>query len=165
MFATLDPTTRCVRKKCTLDLKLRYLGFLGAEIRRSLIFSCHLIRLNLDLCKSSVGRRVSLPRLASNQPEILVTDTVGFIQKLPPHLVAAFRATLEEIYVADVIVHVVDVSNPVWRKQMASVDATLEDMGVADKPKIVLYNKIDLIEVRSAPQHLRKGIPRIGVCN
>lgn len=72
---------------------------------------------------------------------------MGFIQKLPTHLVAAFRATLEEIYMADILVHVVDASNPMWKKQKKSVDETLGDMGVAEKPTIVLYNKLDLLKV------------------
>ena len=61
-------------------------------------------------------------------PEVLLTDTVGFIAKLPTHLVAAFRATLEEISEADVLLHVVDVSNIAWRKQEAAVLQELTDM-------------------------------------
>jgi GTPase len=95
-----------------------------------------------------VDRKLSIPQFQGRFPDILLTDTVGFIQKLPTHLVAAFRATLEEIYMADVLVHLVDVSNPMWRKQRAIVDQTLEDMGVAEKPTITLYNKLDELEVR-----------------
>jgi len=92
-------------------------------------------------------RRVALTdtKRSGLQPEVLMTDTVGFIQKLPPHLVAAFRATLEEIYVADVLVHVCDISNPIWKKQQSAVEETLEDMGVSDKPRITFYNKVDNI--------------------
>lgn len=78
--------------------------------------------------------------------ELLVTDTVGFIQKLPTHLVAAFRATLEEVTEADILVHVVDISNPkLWVKQKKSVDATLKEMGMADKPVVTLWNKLDAV--------------------
>lgn len=87
-------------------------------------------------------RRVKLPGLKTH-PEVLLTDTVGFIQALPTQLVAAFRATLEEVKEADVLVHVIDVSNPVWRKQEASVLKVLGEMGVADKPILRVWNKID----------------------
>ncbi len=78
-------------------------------------------------------------------PDILLTDTVGFIQKLPTNLVAAFRATLEEISEADVLLHVCDVSNDAWRKQEAAVLKELSDMGLSDKPLVTVWNKIDLI--------------------
>lgn len=76
-------------------------------------------------------RRVKLPGYKTH-PEVLLTDTVGFIQKLPTQLVAAFRATLEEVKEADVLVHIVDVSNPCWRKQEVSVTNVLEEIGAAD---------------------------------
>jgi GTP-binding protein HflX len=81
-------------------------------------------------------------------PDILLTDTVGFIQKLPTNLVAAFRATLEEISEADVLLHVCDVSNDAWRKQEAAVLKELSDMGLSDKPLVTVWNKIDLIPER-----------------
>lgn len=78
--------------------------------------------------------------------EILITDTVGFIQDLPHHLVAAFRSTLEEAVYADVLLHVVDISDPEYLSKMETVEEVLKDLG-ADKDKIMLlYNKIDLIE-------------------
>jgi len=81
-------------------------------------------------------------------PDILLTDTVGFIQKLPTNLVAAFRATLEEIAEADVLLHVADISNDAWRKQEAAVLRELTDMGLDDKPVITLWNKVDLVPER-----------------
>ena len=89
-------------------------------------------------------RKVKLPGYKTH-PEVLLTDTVGFIQKLPTHLVAAFRATLEEVQEADVLVHVVDVSNPVWIKQERAVRQVLADIGSADKPIVTVFNKIDLL--------------------
>jgi GTPase len=80
----------------------------------------------------------------------MLTDTVGFIQKLPTHLVAAFRATLEEVQEADVLVHVIDVSNPTWEKQEQAVLSVLEDMGALDKPIVRVLNKIDVLEPRAA---------------
>ncbi len=75
--------------------------------------------------------------------EVLLTDTVGFIQRLPTQLVAAFRATLEEIQDADLLIHVVDLTHPNAEEQTQTVDKVLAELGVADKPRIVALNKID----------------------
>lgn len=84
-------------------------------------------------------RRVKLP----GGREVLVTDTVGFIQKLPTALVAAFRATLEEITDADVIVHVVDITHANVEEQVATVIRVLEDLEATDQPLITALNKVD----------------------
>lgn len=91
-------------------------------------------------------RRVRLPsdRLA------LFSDTVGFIQKLPTQLVAAFRSTLEEVNEADLLLHVVDISHANMEEQMAAVEEILDDLGAADKPIVVALNKIDRLD-RSDP--------------
>jgi len=94
-------------------------------------------------------RRVKLPGYKTH-PEVLLTDTVGFIQKLPTQLVAAFRATLEEVKEADVLVHLVDVSNPCWRKQEVSVTNVLEEIGAGDKPIVRVFNKLDLLDSEDA---------------
>ena len=78
--------------------------------------------------------------------EILLTDTVGFIRKLPHHLIEAFRSTLEEAKYADYIIHVVDASNPQADKQMHIVYETLRDLGVEDKKILTLMNKQDARE-------------------
>lgn len=78
--------------------------------------------------------------------QVLFTDTVGFIRKLPHHLIEAFRSTLEEAKYADYILHVVDSSNPVAEKQMYVVYETLEDLGVKDKTIITAFNKQDRLE-------------------
>ena len=80
-------------------------------------------------------------KLPSGQ-EILMTDTVGFIRKLPHHLIEAFRSTLEEAKYADIILHVVDASNPQMDEQMYTVYETLQNLGVKDKPVITVFNKI-----------------------
>ncbi len=84
-------------------------------------------------------RRVTLPQ----GREVLFTDTVGFIQKLPTHLVAAFRATLEEITEADLILHVVDITHKNVLEQAAAVEATLRGIGATESPVLVALNKID----------------------
>jgi GTP-binding protein HflX len=90
-------------------------------------------------------RRITLP--AGRQA--LVTDTVGFIQKLPATLVAAFRATLEEILEADLLLHVVDITHPDAAAQARSVRATLDEIGVEEIPMVTALNKIDLLDDRS----------------
>ena len=84
-------------------------------------------------------RRLALPgnRVA------LLSDTVGFIRKLPHQLVAAFQATLEEIQEAEVLLHVVDVSHPNAQHQQEAVGVVLGELGLADRPTILVYNKID----------------------
>ncbi len=74
-----------------------------------------------------------------------VTDTVGFIRKLPHHLVASFRATLEEAREGDVLLHVVDASHPDWEGQMRVVDKVLAELDLADRPTIPVFNKIDAV--------------------
>ena len=74
-----------------------------------------------------------------------VTDTVGFIRKLPHHLVASFRATLEEARAADVLVHVVDASHPDWQGQMRVVEKVLNELGMAERPVLVVFNKMDVV--------------------
>lgn len=88
-----------------------------------------------------VTRRVKLP----GGPIVLLTDTVGFIQKLPTQLVAAFRATLEELAEADLLLHVVDITHPNAAEQSQTVDDTLVELGLAEKPRITALNKIDLL--------------------
>ncbi|HEX6548278.1 MAG TPA: GTPase HflX [Candidatus Dormibacteraeota bacterium] len=86
-------------------------------------------------------RRVRL----ENGRELLLTDTVGFIQKLPTDLVAAFRATLEEVTFSDVVLHVVDASAPAVLEHAGTVDAELAELGAAGKPRVIAANKIDLV--------------------
>ena len=80
----------------------------------------------------------------TNRQEVLLTDTVGFIRKLPHHLIEAFKSTLEEAKYADIIFHVVDASNPQRDKQMHVVYETLDNLGVKDKKVVTLFNKQDL---------------------
>jgi len=83
-----------------------------------------------------------------NNQEILLSDTVGFIQKLPPTLVDAFKATLEELDEADILMHVIDITHKNAAEQAQTVDDILADLGLVDKPKIVAINKIDLLAER-----------------
>lgn len=98
-------------------------------------------------------RKVSLP----GGQEILLTDTVGFIQKLPHQLVAAFRATLEEVVQADLLVHVIDASHPRYQEQSDAVFRVLDELGAASKPVITVFNKIDQLD----NPHLRDRLLRL----
>jgi GTP-binding protein HflX len=89
-------------------------------------------------------RRVRLPSGAT----ALLTDTVGFIQKLPTQLVAAFQATLEELAAADLLLHVVDITHPDAAQQAQTVDDTLAQLGLSEKARVVALNKIDLLTTR-----------------
>lgn len=81
--------------------------------------------------------------LLPNGQKVLISDTVGFIQKLPHHLIESFRATLEEVSEADVLIHVVDLSNPNWAAQIEAVDEVLKQIGSAEKQTLHVFNKID----------------------
>ena len=87
-------------------------------------------------------RNVKLP----SGRELLLTDTVGFINRLPPHLIAAFRSTLKETVDADLLLHVVDTSDPLYLDKMAVVEEVLADINAAGKPALVVFNKIDLLD-------------------
>lgn len=80
----------------------------------------------------------------SETQEILLSDTVGFIRKLPHHLVEAFKATLEELSYADVLVHVIDISSPTWEEQAKTVDGLIHQLGASETPCIRVFNKCDV---------------------
>ena len=101
-----------------------------------------------------VTRRIRLP----SGGDALLTDTVGFIQKLPTQLVAAFRATLEELESATVLLHVVDMTHPDAEQQSRTVEETISDLGLGDHPRITVLNKIDRI-ARDEDAALSSAIP------
>ena len=100
-------------------------------------------------------RKVQLP---SGRPALL-SDTVGLIRKLPPQLVQAFKATLEEVQEADALVHVIDASHPQAAEQRAVVERVLEELGVAGKPVLAVHNKIDLLPEAAAAALTRQEGP------
>jgi GTPase len=91
------------------------------------------------------SRRLRLPR----EQEIIINDTVGFIRDLPPGLLSAFRATLEEIGDSSLLIHVVDIANPRWPQQIQSVEKILQELHIAQIPSILTLNKADLVEVET----------------
>jgi GTPase len=101
------------------------------------------------------SRRLRLPR----EQEVIINDTVGFIRALPPDLLSAFRATLEEISDSSLLIHTVDISNPRWSQQVQSVKRILSELKLADIPAILALNKADLLEpeaVEAAVRHTRQ---------
>jgi len=107
-----------------------------------------------DKLFATLDTKTSVCKL-DNGEKILVSDTVGFIKKLPHHLVASFKATLEEARHADLLLHVVDVSSPVVNRQIEAVNIVLKELGCDKKPTIMVFNKIDAVKDESAVPLLR----------
>lgn len=97
-------------------------------------------------------RKITIENLA-----FLLSDTVGFIRKLPTRLVESFKSTLDEVREADILLHVVDVSHPQFEDQIAVVKQTLEDIHASDKPTILVFNKIDAYENPDKPEYELEG--------
>lgn len=97
-------------------------------------------------------------RLPTNQ-NILLTDTVGFIKKLPHGLVESFKATLEEVVQADLLLHVVDVSHPQADEQIAAVNSVLNELGAGDKPTMMVFNKVDQLQQAGTLTRLHELYP------
>jgi GTPase len=98
----------------------------------------------------------STVRMVSLSPahKILLSDTVGFIRKLPHHLVASFKSTLEEVAEADLLLHIIDVSHPLFEEQISVVNETLEELIAEPKPTVMVFNKIDKLENRNIVGYL-----------
>ncbi len=100
-------------------------------------------------------RRCQLP----SGNDVLISDTVGFIRKLPPHLVASFQSTLAEAIESDVLLHVADATHPALEHQIQTVAETLETLGISQKPQLLLLNKVDALGNRDARLELRQRYP------
>ena len=87
----------------------------------------------------------------------LLSDTVGFIRKLPHHLVESFKSTLDEVREADILLHVVDISHPNYEDQIAVVNRTLHELNSSEKPTLTVFNKMDLYEERTFDEWLEQG--------
>ncbi len=121
-----------------------------STLHRALAGSDVLAEDRLFATLDATARRVEPPE---GEPFLLV-DTVGFVQKLPHHLVAAFRSTLEEVTAADLILHVVDAGHPKLEEQMATVQAVLQDLDAAEHLQILVFNKIDTLPVHQEAEML-----------
>ncbi|HLF44901.1 MAG TPA: GTPase, partial [Chitinophagaceae bacterium] len=90
----------------------------------------------------------------------LLSDTVGFIRKLPHHLVESFKSTLDEVREADILLHVVDTSHPAYEEQIGVVNKTLQDIKAFDKPMITIFNKMDLYEKITFDEWLEEPVKK-----
>ncbi len=108
------------------------------SLTQSEVFTENLLFATLD----TSSRRLRLPR----EREIIITDTVGFIRSLPTSLMGAFKATLEELDDAELLLHLVDASNPRFEEQIKQVRNILEELGLSGKPELIIFNKNDLLE-------------------
>jgi GTP-binding protein HflX len=95
----------------------------------------------------------------AGKERILISDTVGFIRKLPAHLVASFNSTLNEVRDADIILHIIDLSHPYYEDHLKVVEETLKGYGSQDKKEIKVFNKIDLVEDKSKIEYVRNTYP------
>lgn len=97
-------------------------------------------------------------KVVLGQTPFLLSDTVGFIRKLPHHLVESFKSTLDEVREADILLHVVDISHPQYEDQLQVVNATLAELGAAEKPTITIFNKMDRYEAAAFDEWLAPEI-------
>jgi GTP-binding protein HflX len=107
----------------------------------------------------TASRRLRFPR----EREVIITDTVGFIRNLPPDLLGAFRSTLDELNDADLLLHVIDVSNPRFEDQMAAVEALLMELDIGHLPVLRVFNKADRVEPTFA-ERIRRRLGGVAIC-
>lgn len=99
-------------------------------------------------------------KVVFEQTPFLLSDTVGFIRKLPHHLVESFKSTLDEVREADILLHVVDISHPQFEEQLKVVTKTLGELGAADKPTVTIFNKMDKYEAETFDQWLEEDVKK-----
>ena len=100
-------------------------------------------------------------KVVINRIPFLLTDTVGFIRKLPTMLIESFKSTLDEIREADVILHVVDLAHPAYAEHISVVNQTLADIGVEEKPMLTVFNKVDLVQLRKPEDNTDEEVTEI----
>lgn len=135
------------RKSRRVELGLPIISIIGytnagkSTLLNNLTKSATFVEDKMFATLDTSSRRLRFPR----ERDVIITDTVGFIRDLPKDLFTAFRSTLEELEDADLLLHVVDVSNPRFEQHMKSVDKILSDLGVSQKPQLLAFNKEDLV--------------------
>ena len=138
---------RATRRKSRMEGRLKTFAIVGytnagkSSLFNRLTKADVLAKDQLFATLDTTARRLFL----SHEAGVILTDTVGFVRDLPHKLVSAFSATLEETALADVVLHVVDASNPDFERQMDDVNVVLEEIGAHEVPQLVVYNKIDLL--------------------
>ena len=138
---------RATRRKSRMEGRLKTFAIVGytnagkSSLFNRLTKADVLAKDQLFATLDTTARRLFL----SHEAGVILTDTVGFVRDLPHKLVSAFSATLEETALADVLLHVVDASNPDFERQMDDVNVVLEEIGAHEVPQLLVYNKIDLL--------------------
>lgn len=150
-------TLRSKREEVSLPTVV-FVGYTSAgksTLFNALTGSHQVISRGLFTTLDPLSRAITL----SNHQKVVISDTVGFIRKLPHHLIEAFKATLEEVVEADLLVHVLDISSPKPNDFYHSVKKVLEELGAGQKETILALNKIDLIESKAQLEKLRRDYP------
>ncbi|MCE5194287.1 MAG: GTPase HflX [Nitrospiraceae bacterium] len=137
---------RRVERKVPIVSIIGYTNAGKSTLLNSLTKSDVFVESKMFATLDTASRRLRFPR----EREIIITDTVGFIRDLPKDLMAAFRTTLEELQDADLLLHLVDISNPRFEQQIISVENILKELNLSEKKKIMVFNKIDKISLSEA---------------
>jgi GTP-binding protein HflX len=154
-LAEIDKQSSTQRKERGEFIRVALVGYtnVGKSTLMNLLSKRHVFAENklfatLDTTTSKV--------VFENTP-FLLSDTVGFIRKLPHHLVESFKSTLDEVREADILLHVVDISHPAYEEQIGVVNKTLQELSAFDKPIITIFNKMDLYEERTFDKWLEES--------
>ena len=99
-------------------------------------------------------------KVVLDRTPFLLSDTVGFIRKLPHHLIESFKSTLDEVRESDILLHVVDISHPAFEDHIKVVSETLKELNALEKPTILVFNKMDLYEERNFDKYLSSDVKR-----
>ena len=157
-LAEIDKQSSTQRKERGEFIRVALVGYtnVGKSTLMNLLSKRHVFAENklfatLDTTTSKV--------VFENTP-FLLSDTVGFIRKLPHHLVESFKSTLDEVREADILLHVVDISHPAYEEQIGVVNKTLQELSAFDKPIITIFNKMDLYEERTFDKWLEESTRR-----
>ncbi len=148
-------TRRQGRKGC---FKISLVGYtnVGKSTLMNLLTDAEvLVENQLFATLDSTIRRLHL----GNHYEVLLSDTVGFIRKLPHQLIASFKSTLDEVAEADLLLHVVDVSHPAFQEQIHTVNEVIREIGAGETPTLMVFNKIDLLKEKAQISALKKQYP------
>ena len=161
-LGTVEKRRQVQRQNRSEKIKVSLVGYTNAgksTLFNALTGESVLAEDKLFATLDSTTRRVNLSDRHTRGQQILLSDTVGFIKKLPHQLVASFKATLEEVTEADLLLHVVDVSHPEAEAQITAVNEVLEELDATDMPTVMVFNKIDNLETEEELQILRSLYP------
>ena len=140
------------RKQRRVDSKIPIVSIVGyanagkSTLLNTLTKSATVVEDKMFATLDTASRRLRFPK----EREVIITDTVGFIRNLPKDLMAAFKSTLEELEDADLLIHLVDISNPRFDQHIESVESILKDLNLANKPKLLVFNKVDKVATGTA---------------